>query len=58
MLVLIGILKLFKALMLIEVGNGALKFLHKDAGSTVPITGLFTASWSRSSASRRSSSGS
>jgi uncharacterized membrane protein (DUF2068 family) len=35
MLVLIGIFKLFKALMLIVVGIGALKFLHKDAGSTV-----------------------
>jgi uncharacterized membrane protein (DUF2068 family) len=35
LLVLIGIFKLFKALMLIAVGIGALRFLHKDAGSTV-----------------------
>jgi uncharacterized membrane protein (DUF2068 family) len=35
LLVLIGIFKLFKALMLIAVGIGALKFLHKDVGSTV-----------------------
>jgi uncharacterized membrane protein (DUF2068 family) len=35
LLVLIGLFKLFKALMLIAVGIGALKFLHKDAASTV-----------------------
>jgi uncharacterized membrane protein (DUF2068 family) len=34
-LVLIGIFKLFKALLLIAVGIGAIKLLHKDLGSTV-----------------------
>jgi uncharacterized membrane protein (DUF2068 family) len=34
-LVLIGIFKLFKALLLIAVGIGAIKFLHKDVVSTV-----------------------
>src|SRR5215469_17469489 len=34
-LVLIGILKLLKALLLIIVGIGAIKFLHKDVVSTV-----------------------
>ncbi len=34
-LVLIGVFKLFKALLLIVVGIGALKFLHKDVVSTV-----------------------
>ena len=34
-LVLIGILKLLKALLLIGVGIGALKFLHKDLAGTV-----------------------
>jgi uncharacterized membrane protein (DUF2068 family) len=34
-LVLIGIFKLFKALLLIAVGVGAAKFLHKDIASTV-----------------------
>ena len=34
-LVLIGILKLCKALLLIIVGIGAIKFLHKDVASTV-----------------------
>jgi uncharacterized membrane protein (DUF2068 family) len=33
-LVLIGIFKLFKALLLIAVGIGAIKFLHKDVAST------------------------
>ena len=32
---LIGTFKLFKAILLIVVGIGALKFLHKDIGSTV-----------------------
>ena len=34
-LVLIGIFKLFKALLLIAVGIGALKFLHKDVAATL-----------------------
>jgi uncharacterized membrane protein (DUF2068 family) len=34
-LVLIGIFKLFKALLLIAVGIGAIRFLHKDLGVTV-----------------------
>jgi uncharacterized membrane protein (DUF2068 family) len=34
-LVLIGLFKLFKALLLIAVGIGAIKFLHKDLASTV-----------------------
>jgi uncharacterized membrane protein (DUF2068 family) len=34
-LVLIGVFKLFKALLLIAVGIGAIKFLHKDVASTV-----------------------
>jgi uncharacterized membrane protein (DUF2068 family) len=34
-LVLIGIFKLFKALLLIVVGIGAIKFLHKDVVDTV-----------------------
>lgn len=34
-LVLIGIFKLCKALLLIAVGIGAIKFLHKDLGGTV-----------------------
>jgi uncharacterized membrane protein (DUF2068 family) len=34
-LVLIGTLKLFKALLLLVVGIGAIKFLHKDVVSTV-----------------------
>jgi len=34
-LVLIGIFKLFKALLLIGVGIGAIKFLHKDIANTV-----------------------
>jgi uncharacterized membrane protein (DUF2068 family) len=34
-LVLIGIFKLFKALLLIAVGIGAIKFLHKDVVTTV-----------------------
>jgi uncharacterized membrane protein (DUF2068 family) len=34
-LVLIGIFKLFKALLLIAIGIGAIKFLHKDLGGTV-----------------------
>ena len=34
-LVLIGIFKLFKALLLIVVGVGAIKFLHKDVATTV-----------------------
>ena len=34
-LVLIGIFKLFKALLLIAVGIGALRFLHKDLAGTV-----------------------
>jgi uncharacterized membrane protein (DUF2068 family) len=34
-LVLIGIFKLFKALLLIAVGIGAIKFLHKDVVRTV-----------------------
>jgi uncharacterized membrane protein (DUF2068 family) len=34
-LVVIGIFKLFKALLLIAVGIGAIKFLHKDLGGTV-----------------------
>jgi uncharacterized membrane protein (DUF2068 family) len=33
-LILIGIFKLFKALLLIAVGIGAIKFLHKDVVST------------------------
>jgi uncharacterized membrane protein (DUF2068 family) len=32
---LIGTFKLFKALLLIVIGIGALKFLHKDVGNTV-----------------------
>ena len=34
-LVLIGLFKLFKALLLVAVGIGAIKFLHKDLASTV-----------------------
>ncbi len=34
-LILIGIFKLFKALLLIVVGIGAIKFLHKDVFSTL-----------------------
>jgi len=34
-LVLIGIFKLIKALLLIAVGIGAIKFLHKDVAGTV-----------------------
>jgi uncharacterized membrane protein (DUF2068 family) len=34
-LVLIGVFKLFKALLLIAVGIGAIKFLHKDLAGTV-----------------------
>jgi uncharacterized membrane protein (DUF2068 family) len=34
-LVLIGMFKLFKALLLIAVGIGAITFLHKDVASTV-----------------------
>ncbi len=34
-LFLIGLFKLFKALLLIVVGVGAIKFLHKDLSSTV-----------------------
>jgi len=34
-LVLIGLFKLFKALVLIALGIGAIKFLHKDVVSTV-----------------------
>ena len=34
-LVIIGIFKLFKALLLIAVGIGAIKFLHKDVVATV-----------------------
>jgi len=34
-LILIGAFKLFKALLLIAVGIGAIKFLHKDIASTV-----------------------
>lgn len=34
-LILIGLFKLFKALLLIAVGIGALKFLHKDLAGTV-----------------------
>jgi uncharacterized membrane protein (DUF2068 family) len=34
-LILIGLFKLFKALLLIAVGVGALKFLHKDLAGTV-----------------------
>jgi uncharacterized membrane protein (DUF2068 family) len=34
-LLLIGLFKLFKALLLIAVGIGAIKFLHKDLSSTV-----------------------
>ena len=34
-LVLIGLFKLFKALLLIALGIGAIKFLHKDVVSTV-----------------------
>jgi uncharacterized membrane protein (DUF2068 family) len=33
--VLIGVFKLFKALLLIAVGIGAMKFLHTDVASTV-----------------------
>ena len=35
LLVLIGLFKLFKALLLIGVGIGAIRFLHKDFASTV-----------------------
>ena len=35
MLVLIGVFKLFKALLLIVVGIGAIRFLHKDVAQTV-----------------------
>lgn len=34
-LFLIGLFKLFKALLLIAVGIGAIRYLHKDLGSTV-----------------------
>jgi uncharacterized membrane protein (DUF2068 family) len=34
-LILIGLFKLFKALLLIAVGVGSIRFLHKDLGSTV-----------------------
>ena len=34
-LILIGLFKLFKALLLIAVGIGSLRYLHKDLGSTV-----------------------
>jgi uncharacterized membrane protein (DUF2068 family) len=34
-LILIGLFKLVKALLLIAVGIGSIKFLHKDLGSTV-----------------------
>src|SRR5262249_50086009 len=34
-LVLIGVFKLLKALLLIAVGIGAIKFLHKDIGASV-----------------------
>jgi len=34
-LILIGLFKLLKALLLISVGIGAIKFLHKDLASTV-----------------------
>jgi uncharacterized membrane protein (DUF2068 family) len=34
-LVLIGLFKLFKALLLIALGIGAIKFLHKDLAATV-----------------------
>jgi uncharacterized membrane protein (DUF2068 family) len=34
-LILIGIFKLFKALLLIVVGIGAIKFLHKDVAGTL-----------------------
>jgi uncharacterized membrane protein (DUF2068 family) len=34
-LLLIGLFKLFKALLLIVVGIGALRFVHKDLGATV-----------------------
>jgi uncharacterized membrane protein (DUF2068 family) len=34
-LVLIGMFKLFKALLLIAVGIGAIKFVHKDVASTL-----------------------
>lgn len=34
-LVLIGVFKLFKALLLIAIGVGAIKFLHKDMMNTV-----------------------
>jgi uncharacterized membrane protein (DUF2068 family) len=34
-LILIGLFKLFKALLLIAVGIGSIKLLHKDLGSTV-----------------------
>jgi uncharacterized membrane protein (DUF2068 family) len=34
-LILIGLFKLVKALLLIAVGVGSIKFLHKDLGSTV-----------------------
>src|ERR1700689_4440857 len=34
-LILIGLFRLFKALLLIGVGVGAIKFLHKDLSSTV-----------------------
>ncbi len=35
MLVLIGVFKLFKALLLIALGVGAIKFLHRDVMNTV-----------------------
>jgi len=34
-LILIGLFKLFKALLLIAIGIGAIKFLHKDLAGTV-----------------------
>ena len=34
-LILIGLFKLFKALLLIAIGIGSIRFLHKDLGSTV-----------------------
>ena len=35
MLVLIGVFKLFKAVLLVAVGIGAIKFLHKDLATAV-----------------------
>jgi hypothetical protein len=34
-LILIGLFKLFKALLLVAIGIGAIKFLHKDVAATV-----------------------